>query len=540
MDESKSETKSETDLQSEPELSEDDFEEDSEKEIADSESLVSESDGIIRYSRKKLEMPAAPPSRIADSPLFKELRDSVAEETKSFTFTCGGTIPIVSNLPESGAAAADAEELRSTSCLPIDLRWDAKDPSVESRRTKITFPLEPGTQGNLEQLIQDMAPATFGLDGKDVYDESYRKAMKMDPSRFSSTFNPYELGIVDAVAQALLPSLRHARQTRAVKAELYKLNMYSGPSGKFKAHVDTPRSPAQFGSLVVCLPLDFKGGALEVRHKGKAVTFDWSNSNGGSGGKTTPSICWAAFYSDCEHEIFEVTEGHRLTLTYNLYSVRGNGQLGGNYPWLDPTKLPLYKTIYDLVRDEDGWAEGGYIGYNCSHVYPHTNTSKLNFLVPDNLKGADMLMYEIFTSLGLTVRFRPVARDLDYTWYEKGESLPLIGLSLKRQTWDMIGNTYPDLEERFDRWAGRGETRRGRSPWERKRDRDEGDENEESEPYIDFLNVHWLNDWGHEEPQVTWIAYGNEASNAVTYSCVAMIAEIPPSSAQGGEQAANE
>jgi hypothetical protein len=133
--------------------------------------------------------------------------------------------------------------------------------------------------------------------------------------------------------------------------------MYSGPSGKFKAHVDTPRSPAQFGSLVVCLPLSFAGGALEVRHKGKTVTFDWGSTNTGSDGQS-PSICWAAFYSDCEHEIREVTEGHRLTLTYNLYSVRGNGQLAGNFQWLDPTQLPLYKTVHDLVRDEDGWEKG--------------------------------------------------------------------------------------------------------------------------------------------------------------------------------------
>jgi hypothetical protein len=107
----------------------------------------------------------------------------------------------------------------------VDFRWDANDPSVESRRIKVTLPLEPGTERNLQQLIEDMAPATFGLKGKDVYDESYRKALKMDPSQFSTTFNPYELGIVDAVAQALLPTLRHSKQTRAVKAELYKLNV---------------------------------------------------------------------------------------------------------------------------------------------------------------------------------------------------------------------------------------------------------------------------------------------------------------------------
>ena len=45
------------------------------------------------------------------------------------------------------------------------------------------------------------------------------------------------------------------------KAELYKLNIYSAPSGKFKAHVDTPRSKSQVGSLVVALPVEHKGKA---------------------------------------------------------------------------------------------------------------------------------------------------------------------------------------------------------------------------------------------------------------------------------------
>jgi hypothetical protein len=35
--------------------------------------------------------------------------------------------------------------------------------------------------------------------------------------------------------------------------------IYSGPGGKFKAHVDTPRGATQFGSLVVCLPHSFTG-----------------------------------------------------------------------------------------------------------------------------------------------------------------------------------------------------------------------------------------------------------------------------------------
>ena len=91
------------------------------------------------------------------------------------------------------------------------------------------------------------------------------------------------------------------------------------------------------GSLVVCLPhphtgnyatiswsprVEFvltrdlspvAGGQLAVRHQGRGLVYDWAAES------TKDQIQWAAFFSDCEHEVLEVTEGHRITLTYNLH-----------------------------------------------------------------------------------------------------------------------------------------------------------------------------------------------------------------------------
>lgn len=215
---------------------------------------------------------------VTNSPLFAELCESVAKETHNFTFACGGSIPIVPQLPENDLkpahivqetstaddqpqdsqedsqdsqedsqdwlgehskhpgpvfdpAADDFDEppTRSTLSLPVDLRWDSQNKSSLSQQTKISFPLTPETEVNLAKLVEDCELATFGRGGEDVYDESYRKATKMDPSRFSTTFNPYEVGIVDTIAQTLLPTLRHSQQTRTVKAELYKLNVSEYP-----------------------------------------------------------------------------------------------------------------------------------------------------------------------------------------------------------------------------------------------------------------------------------------------------------------------
>ena len=58
----------------------------------------------------------------------------------------------------------------------------------------------------LETLLSDSQPATFGFDGQDILNESYRKASKLDTSTFSTYFHPHDYGIVDAVPQVLSPS----------------------------------------------------------------------------------------------------------------------------------------------------------------------------------------------------------------------------------------------------------------------------------------------------------------------------------------------
>lgn len=161
-----------------------------------------------------------------------------------------------------------------------------------------------------------------------------------------------------------------AEMNLGIRAELYKLNVYSGPSGKFRAHVDTPRSETQVGSLVVCLPSEFEGGVLSVSHQANTIRFDWSASASTS---QTPSIQWAAFYSDCSHEVQEVTAGHRITLTYNLYALRGSGFLAGKKHSMDATRLPTYRPLVDLLRSRTFMVEGGSMAIGLAHAYPYTH-----------------------------------------------------------------------------------------------------------------------------------------------------------------------
>ncbi|KAK3353720.1 hypothetical protein B0T25DRAFT_608162 [Lasiosphaeria hispida] len=226
---------------------------------------------------------------------------------------------------------------------PITLRWDSPKGNI----SKITFPITDKT--SFRKLLLDCEPAGFGYKDSDVLDKNYRNAAKRDRSDFSSDLCPYELGLIDTVAQVLLPSIKEGISAEGVRAELYALNIYSAPSGFFKSHVGTPRSESQFGSLV------------------PSVLYDWSTSAAG-----TDAVHWAAFYSDCEHEVGELSQGHRATLTYNLLK--------------DLDEICPGHTNPEFMRDD------GVLGVHCTHAYAHSTRSGGRAL-PTVLKGADMAMY---------------------------------------------------------------------------------------------------------------------------------------------------
>ena len=138
----------------------------------------------------------------------------------------------------------------------------------------------------LEHLAQACQPATFGVEQKDVLDESYRKAEKMDAVNLSTNFNSNNTGIMHAICGLLLKNTESP-----IRVELHKLNVYGmqkrfftsasqqltaivGPGSFFKSHVDTPKGFKMFGSLVVVLPTKHEGGSFSLRHHGREWIFN--------------------------------------------------------------------------------------------------------------------------------------------------------------------------------------------------------------------------------------------------------------------------
>ena len=133
----------------------------------------------------------------------------------------------------------------------------------------------------------------------------------LDTDKCLSSFQLSNTTILGEIRALLVPNVVN------IRAELYKINVYTSPTGCFKPHVDTPRGSNMFGSLVVCLPTQFQGGALVARHCGEQVVYDWSSPSE----DPVQKIQWAAFFSDIEHEILPVTEGYRVTLTYTTCTI---------------------------------------------------------------------------------------------------------------------------------------------------------------------------------------------------------------------------
>ena len=316
----------------------------------------------------------------ASTPSLQELSSSVIASnlgklagSVECLFSCGGTIPQVEN---------------------IVLCYMKKCGDWSSEPLKLPAEL---IGEDVQVFLDSCSPATFGIGSKTVLNKEYRNALKLEPGCFSVNFELASTFVLDQITRIM--------SSTSIRAELYKLNVYS-TGGHFKHHVGTPCSADMFGSLVVCLPSKFTGGALVIRHQGRQVMFDWSSST---------ATQWAAFYSDVEHEVLPVTSGHRITLTYNLYHTSR-----AMTPAI--TTNTLYCELKAALQNPHFMRQGGVLGFFCQHKYTSISTNLGKF--SPFLKGEDALIYEIAYSLKLSISLKPVTNgpSIYQTIYEHYDS----------------------------------------------------------------------------------------------------------------------
>ena len=161
---------------------------------------------------------------------------------------------------------------------------------------------------------------------------------------------------------SILAQIKHVllpHSNKEVLAQLDKVNLYTA-GGFFKPHQDTPRSKAMFGSLVLCLPSQFQGGELLIHHRSGQKVYDW-----GQAAQDTRQIQWAAFYSDCTHEILPVTDGVRVTVTYNLFVDEATAR-----EQLNAATTTFSDDLAAALRQPGFLKDGGILGFACEHAYP--------------------------------------------------------------------------------------------------------------------------------------------------------------------------
>ncbi|KAK4039660.1 hypothetical protein C8A01DRAFT_16385, partial [Parachaetomium inaequale] len=281
-----------------------------------------------------------------DQLAFATVSDALAKQAGKSVFAVGGKIK-VDNLAGVGSNVSETS--------PIVLRCDSGKLNHCHKASLPVLANDSASEEAFAKLLKDSEPATYGVGSKEVFDETYRKAGKMSAARFSTNLNPYEHGVIDAISQALTH-----RNHRGIRAELYNLN-------------------------------------LATRHRGREVTFDWASNN-------ATSIQWAAFFSDCEHEVLEVTSGYRLTLAYNLYwTSSGPASMADNLDVLEPESLHFFSALQALLQCPDFLPNGGLLGFTCTHAYPHTSNSAATTL-HHTLKGLDMLVYQALKRLTGSVK----------------------------------------------------------------------------------------------------------------------------------------
>ncbi|KAF7291179.1 C2H2-type domain-containing protein [Mycena indigotica] len=406
----------------------------------------------------------------------------------------------------------------------------------------------------LEALAAACDKATFGSDSGDVFDETYRKAGKLDTDKFSTRIDIVSSGLLDAVAQDLLvefpkifaakvggkvdeqaepnPEVAHPlTPERVLRAEMYKLNVY-GPGSFFKAHKDTPRGEDMVGSLVIILPTLHKGGALVLEHGEGRWTFDSSNrlDQHRESYPETPAVAYIAFFSDVVHIVEPVVSGFRVTLTYNLF-LSPSTSSSSIHRITPAAELACETSLRALLSDPTWFKEGGHIAFGLSHQYPIPRDSgdRHVMLKPEVLKGADARLKNAALRAGLAPRLRLIYRVDEYEEIHEGWPQRLVVLD------DVADMSYFDADEGFSsvEIEEQGEILKNLNGdgTDAVRPATPGDRYEyRRAPKALPIGVYWATPptWMNQAKSSYTANYGNDYSEDCVYGDAALFIAIPP------------
>jgi hypothetical protein len=161
--------------------------------------------------------------------------------------------------------------------------------------------------------------------------------------------------ILDAVRSTLFPNLPPGHYLTSMRDKLEVVDN----GGRMHPQPRSLRSDGRSATIIVTLPVRFRGGALVVRDPdGREEKYF------GRGGKNG-DIEWTAFLPDCDYEIETVQKGCRISISYGVF-LRSFGPTELNSELLiNPSDdfLDLIAPILNLSR-------GRKIAFYLNYDYP--------------------------------------------------------------------------------------------------------------------------------------------------------------------------
>ena len=300
----------------------------------------------------------------------------------------------------------------------------------------------PVSEGQLQAVMKVAERATSGRGPGTVTDPSVRGRWQIGPEqvRFAGDEWPKALAkILNRAANGLgLP-------VELLDARFRKLFLFA-KCGSVATHLDTEKARGMIATLTISLPVAGEGGQLVVRRHGRETTADMT-------AESQRELAFAAFFTDCPHEIRPIVSGHRLALVYDLFP-RPDARPASR-PELDSSKaIDAIAARLEAWRCDDGGPEK--VVWLLDHKY---NSVGLSF---ESLKNAD------------DARARALAEAADRAAFdlhaviiriEEHGTAAYRGESVHFESWkDRIPPEMGYMEDpwiwhRFDSWVSRDGTR---------------------------------------------------------------------------------
>lgn len=230
----------------------------------------------------------------------------------------------------------------------------------------------------IEKILEKSKPSPFGKGDKTVMDLEYRNGREVEakdivigPQEQREAF--YEL-IKTHISESLFVD-------KPVEIDLYKLALY-GKEGHFDWHRDTTHGDDHHATVLVALNTEWEGGNLALKYEEKTVNVDMhavvqdeledveesivegdeESKDGGveDGNKLKESrekrsslgFQIAAFYTDIQHKVENITNGTRIVLQFDVKVAGGKSSKHAD-------KHPAKDADEDADEDADSDEETG-------------------------------------------------------------------------------------------------------------------------------------------------------------------------------------